>query len=202
MSLIPKVTTVTSKAMPVPMKDVDTDLIIPAQFLTSISKDGYGANVFRRLRDNDPNFPINRKEFDGASILVTDSNFGCGSSREHAVWALTGAGFKVVIAKSFSDIFYNNSAKNALLLVVLEDKVVDEILQSAKNADYEVTVDLESQTVVLPDGRSYKFEYDQFRKHCMLNGLDDIEYIRSHTADIQEFRNRQEKQRYMSTRGA
>lgn len=202
MSLIPKVTTVTSKAMPVPMKDVDTDLIIPAQFLTSISKDGYGANVFRHLRDNDPNFPINRKEFDGASILVTDSNFGCGSSREHAVWALTGAGFKVVIAKSFSDIFYNNSAKNALLLVVLEDKVVDEILQSAKNADYEVTVDLESQTVVLPDGRSYKFEYDQFRKHCMLNGLDDIEYIRSHTADIQEFRNRQEKQRYMTTRGA
>ncbi|MBA3858544.1 MAG: 3-isopropylmalate dehydratase small subunit [Cyanobacteria bacterium PR.3.49] len=202
MSLIPKVTTVTSKAMPVPMKDVDTDLIIPAQFLTSISKDGYGANLFRRLRDNDPNFPMNRKEFDGASILVTDSNFGCGSSREHAVWALTGAGIKVVIAKSFSDIFYNNSAKNALLLVVLEDKVVDEILQSAKNADYEVTVDLESQTVTLPDGSSHKFEYDQFRKHCMLNGLDDIEYIRSHASEIQEFRNRQERQRYMSTCGA
>ena len=202
MSLIPKVKTVTSKAMPVPMKDVDTDLIIPAQFLTSISKDGYGANLFRRLRDNDPNFPMNRKEFDGALILVTDSNFGCGSSREHAVWALTGAGIKVVIAKSFSDIFYNNSAKNALLLVVLEDKVVDEILQSAKNGDYEVSVDLESQTVTLPDGSSHKFEYDQFRKHCMLNGLDDIEYIRSHAAEIQEFRNRQEQQRFMSTCGA
>jgi len=197
-----KVTTVKSKAMPVPMKDVDTDLIIPAQFLTSISKDGYGANLFRRLRDNDPNFPMNRKEFEGASILVTDSNFGCGSSREHAVWALTGAGIRVVIAKSFSDIFYNNSAKNALLLVVLEDKVVDQILQSALVADYEITVDLESQTVTLPDGSSYKFEYDQFRKHCMLNGLDDIEYIRSHTADIQEFRKRQEQQRFMSTRGA
>ncbi len=197
-----KVTTVKSKAMPVPMKDVDTDLIIPAQFLTSISKDGYGANLFRRLRDNDPNFPMNRKEFEGASILVTDSNFGCGSSREHAVWALTGAGIRVVIAKSFSDIFYNNSAKNALLLVVLEDKVVDQILQSATSADYEITVDLESQTVTLPDGSSYKFEYDQFRKHCMLNGLDDIEYIRSHTADIQEFRKRQEQQRFMSTRGA
>lgn len=197
-----KVTTVKSKAMPVPLKDVDTDLIIPAQFLTSISKDGYGANLFRRLRDNDPNFPMNRKEFEGASILVTDSNFGCGSSREHAVWALTGAGIRVVIAKSFSDIFYNNSAKNALLLVVLEDKVVDQILQSATSADYEITVDLESQTVTLPDGSSYKFEYDQFRKHCMLNGLDDIEYIRSHTADIQEFRKRQEQQRFMSTRGA
>jgi 3-isopropylmalate/(R)-2-methylmalate dehydratase small subunit len=108
----------------------------------------------------------------------------------------------VVIAKSFSDIFYNNSAKNALLLVVLEDKVVDQILQSATNADYEVTVDLESQTVTLPDGSSHEFQYDQFRKHCMLNGLDDIEYIRSHAADIQDFRKRQEQQRFMSTRGA
>ncbi len=196
-----KVTTVKSKAMPLPMKDVDTDLIIPAQFLTSISRDGYGANLFRRLRDNDANFPMNRKEFDGASVLVADSNFGCGSSREHAVWALTGAGFKVVIAKSFSDIFYNNSAKNALLLVVLPADVVDLILQSAKNADYEVTVDLAAQTVTLPDGSSHMFEYDQFRKHCMLNGLDDIEYIRSHTADIDAFRKRQEDKRYMSTCG-
>jgi 3-isopropylmalate/(R)-2-methylmalate dehydratase small subunit len=197
-----KVTTVKSKAMPLPMKDVDTDLIIPAQFLTSISKDGYGANLFRRMRDNDANFPMNRKEFDGATILVTDSNFGCGSSREHAVWALTGAGFNVVIAKSFSDIFYNNSAKNALLLVVLPAEAVDQILQSAQNADYEVTVDLETQTVTLPDGTTHKFDYDQFRKHCMLNGLDDIEYIRSHATDIQEFRKRQEQNRYMSTRGA
>ncbi len=197
-----KVVTVKSKAMPLPMKDVDTDLIIPAQFLTSISKDGYGANLFRRMRDNDVNFPMNRKEFDGATILVTDSNFGCGSSREHAVWALTGAGFKVVIAKSFSDIFYNNSAKNALLLVILPDEVVDQILDASKDADYEVTVNLETQTVTLPDGTEHKFEYDQFRKHCMLNGLDDIEYIRSHAADIQEFRTRQEQNRYMSTRGA
>lgn len=197
-----KVVTVKSKAMPLPMKDVDTDLIIPAQFLTSISKDGYGANLFRRMRDNDANFPMNRKELDGATILVTDSNFGCGSSREHAVWALTGAGFKVVIAKSFSDIFYNNSAKNALLLVILPDKVVDQILDASKNADYEVTVNLETQTVTLPDGTEHKFEYDQFRKHCMLNGLDDIEYIRSHAADIQEFRTRQEQNRFMSTRGA
>ncbi len=197
-----KVTSVKSKAMPLPMKDVDTDLIIPAQFLTSISKDGYGANLFRRLRDNDANFPMNRKEFDGSTILVTDSNFGCGSSREHAVWALTGAGFKVVIAKSFSDIFYNNSAKNALLLAILPADVIDRILQLAKNADYELTVDLESQTVTLPDGTEHKFEYDQFRKHCMLNGLDDIEYIRSHTADIQAFRKNQEQNRYMSTRGA
>lgn len=154
------------------------------------------------MRDNDANFPMNRKEFDGSTILVTDSNFGCGSSREHAVWALTGAGFKVVIAKSFSDIFYNNSAKNALLLVMLPDKVVDEILAASKSADYEVTVNLETQTVTLPDGTEHKFEYDQFRKHCMLNGLDDIEYIRSHAADIQEFRTRQEQNRYMSTRGA
>lgn len=197
-----KVATIKSKAMPLPMKDVDTDLIIPAQFLTSISKDGYGANLFRRLRDNDPNFPLNRQEFTGASILVTDSNFGCGSSREHAVWALTGAGIKVVIAKSFSDIFYNNSAKNALLLVVLPENVIDKILQSAKTADYKIVVDLAKQTVTLPDGAEHGFEYDQFRKHCMLNGLDDIEYIRSHTAQIVEFRKKQEHNRFMSTRGA
>src|ERR1700760_4652939 len=101
-----------SKVIPLPMTDVDTDMIIPAQFLTSISRDGYGQNLFRRLRDNDPDFPFNQAKYSGAEILVADDNFGCGSSREHAVWALAGAGVKAVIAKSFADIFFGNSAKN------------------------------------------------------------------------------------------
>lgn len=181
------------------MKDVDTDLIIPAQFLTSISRDGYGQNLFRRLRDNDPNFPLNQPRFQGASILVADSNFGCGSSREHAVWALIDAGIKVVMAKSFADIFYNNSAKNGLLLVPLAAEAVDQVLAEATRDDYVVTVDLEKQQVLLPNGSKCPFSYDPFRKHCMLNGLDDIDYIRSFAAQIADFRERQRACSFMST---
>lgn len=184
------------------MKDVDTDLIIPAQFLTSISREGYGQNLFRRLRDSDPNFPFNQEKFRGASIMVADSNFGCGSSREHAVWAILGGGIRVVIAKSFADIFYNNSAKNGLLLVVLPPDVVEALLAAAGNGDFEVTVDLASQTVTLPGEIEHKFDYDPFRKHCMLNGLDDIDYIRSYEKDINAFRQAQGRVRYMSTVGA
>src|SRR5271170_1813611 len=155
-------TALTSKVIPLPMKDVDTDLIIPAQFLTSISRDGYGQNLFRRLRDNDPNFPFNQSRYEGASILVTDHNFGCGSSREHAVWALTGAGLKVVIAKSFADIFYNNSAKNGLMLVVLPEAVVDKLLNEAKEGELTLAVDLEQQLVKHAGGETYSFDYDQF----------------------------------------
>ncbi|HEY9786130.1 MAG TPA: 3-isopropylmalate dehydratase small subunit [Candidatus Obscuribacterales bacterium] len=191
--------TVTSKVIPLPMKDVDTDLIIPAQFLTSISRDGYGQNLFRRLRDNDPNFPLNQPRFQGASILVADSNFGCGSSREHAVWALIDAGIKVVMAKSFADIFYNNSAKNGLLLVPLAAEAVDQVLAEATRDDYVVTVDLEKQQVLLPNGSKCPFSYDPFRKHCMLNGLDDIDYIRSFAAQIADFRERQRACSFMST---
>lgn len=180
------------------MKDVDTDLIIPAQFLTSISRDGYGENLFRRLRDGDASFPFNQERYRGASILVADSNFGCGSSREHAVWALTGGGVRVVIAKSFADIFYNNSAKNGLLLVVLPGDVVDEILSSACREDLILTVDLAEQTVKY-GGRTFTFDYDPFRKHCLLNGLDDVQYIRSYENDINAFREAQERVRYMST---
>jgi 3-isopropylmalate dehydratase small subunit len=190
---------VKSKAMPLPMKDVDTDLIIPAQFLTSISREGFGANVFRRLRDNDPNFPMNQEKFHGAEILVADSNFGCGSSREHAVWAIASAGIKVVISKSFADIFYSNSSKNGLLLVILEDAVVDDLLKRAQSEDLILTVDLEGQTVTEPNGKSHKFEYDSFRKHCLLNGLDDIDYMRSFEKEIAEFRAEQNKRQPFST---
>jgi 3-isopropylmalate/(R)-2-methylmalate dehydratase small subunit len=193
-----KFQTVTSKVMPLPMKDVDTDLIIPAQFLTSISRDGYGANLFKRLRENDQNFPLNLEKYKGAQILLVDSNFGCGSSREHAVWALGGAGFKVIIGKSFADIFFSNSAKSGLLLVVLTPEVVDKLLERAKNETYSVSVDLQDQTVTTPWGEKHSFEYDSFRRHCLLNGLDDIDYIRSFESDISQFRNDQKKHQRFS----
>lgn len=178
----------TSKVVPLPMTDVDTDLIIPAQFLTSISREGYGQNLFRRLKDNDPNFPFNQERFKDASILVAGDNFGCGSSREHAVWALAGAGIKVVIAPSFADIFSSNSAKNGLVLVTLPAAQVERILVEAQAGEYRVTVDLEAQTVTLPGQEVFKFEFDQFRKHCILNGLDDIDYILSFKDKIGQFR--------------
>ncbi|MBZ0187906.1 MAG: 3-isopropylmalate dehydratase small subunit [Candidatus Obscuribacterales bacterium] len=169
-----KFVSVTSKTIAVPANDIDTDQIIPAQFLTSIDRDGYGENLFARLKQNDPDFPFNQKQYQGATILITGSNFGCGSSREHAVWALTDAGIKVVIAASFADIFYNNSAKNGLLLVVLPEAAISELI---KDRDNQVTVDLEGQTVETAGGAVHHFDYDPFRKHCLLNGLDDIDYI-------------------------
>jgi 3-isopropylmalate/(R)-2-methylmalate dehydratase small subunit len=180
---------VKSKVLPLPLKDVDTDMIIPAQFLTSISREGYGQNLFKRLREADPQFPLNQDKYKGAQIMVADNNFGCGSSREHAVWALDGAGFKAVIAKSFADIFAGNCAKNGLLLVVLPEAVVDRILLEARSGAYELDIDLEKQTVTLPDGTNVAFDYDPFRKHCLLNGLDDIDYILSFKDEIRAFKN-------------
>jgi 3-isopropylmalate/(R)-2-methylmalate dehydratase small subunit len=186
---------VKSKIIPLPIKDVDTDMIIPAQFLTSISRDGYGENLFRRLRDNDPDFPFNQQRYKGAEILVGDDNFGCGSSREHAVWALQGAGIKAVIAKSFADIFAGNSAKNGLLLVVLPENVVNQLLDQSKCGDSTVEstveIDLEKQVVTTADGNQYSFSYDPFRKHCLLNGLDDIDYILSYRDEILSFKEEQ-----------
>jgi|ERR1700733_6063503 3-isopropylmalate/(R)-2-methylmalate dehydratase small subunit len=180
---------VKSKVLPLPLKDVDTDMIIPAQFLTSISREGYGQNLFKRLREADPQFPLNQDKYKGAEILVADNNFGCGSSREHAVWALDGAGFKALIAKSFADIFAGNSAKNGLLLVVLPEAVVDRILLEARSGSYELNIDLDKQTVTLPDGTNVSFDYDPFRRHCLLNGLDDIDYILSFKEEIRAFKN-------------
>ncbi len=179
---------VKSKVVPLPIKDVDTDMIIPAQFLTSISREGYGQNLFVRLKEKDPQFPFNLEKYKGAEVLVADDNFGCGSSREHAVWALQGAGIKVVIAKSFADIFAGNSAKGGLLLITLPEAVVDRILLEGRSGDYEVEVDLENNVVRLPDGKEQKFDYDPFRRHCLLNGLDDIDYILSFKDEISDFK--------------
>jgi 3-isopropylmalate/(R)-2-methylmalate dehydratase small subunit len=175
---------VKSKVMPLALKNIDTDMIIPAQFLTSISREGYAENLFRRLRDQDSNFPLNKQEFQTSKILCVDENFGCGSSREHAVWALMGAGFQVVISKSFADIFASNASKNGLVLLVLDAATVDEILIDSLTGAYELEVNLETQQVILPTGISKNFTFDAFRKHCILNGLDDLEYILSHKNDI------------------
>ena len=133
-----KFTKFTSTVVPVPLRDVDTDLIVPAQFLTTVTKDGLAQALFKRLRDNDPQFSLNQEKFKSAEILVVDSNFGCGSSREHAVWAIVSYGFRVVIAKSFADIFYNNSAKNGLLLVTLNEQVVDKLLKDSETGNCKV----------------------------------------------------------------
>lgn len=193
-------TKLTGLVAPLPLKDVDTDMIIPAQFLTSTSREGYGQNLFRRLRDQDPDFFLNQERYRSAKILVADSNFGCGSSREHAVWALLGAGIEAVLAPSFADIFSSNSAKSGLPVIMLPSPVVEQILDAARAADYTVTVDLVEQQVTLADGTSVPFEFDSFRRHCIINGLDDIDYIASHRDEIDTFRRGQEATKFFDTR--
>jgi 3-isopropylmalate/(R)-2-methylmalate dehydratase small subunit len=178
----------TAKAVPLAMENIDTDMIIPAEFLTSISRDGYGKNLFRRLRDSRPDFPLSQPRFAGAGILIAGKNFGCGSSREHAVWALRDAGFQAVVAPSFADIFASNSGKNGLLLAALEQSAVDRLLALAADGTLQLTVDLEAQTVAAPGGLSAKFPCDGFLKHCLQRGLDDMDYLLSHKAEIEAHR--------------
>ncbi|MDX1455936.1 MAG: 3-isopropylmalate dehydratase small subunit [Marinobacter sp.] len=174
---------------PMDRSNVDTDMIIPKQFLKSIKRSGFGPNLFDELRyldegkpDQDcsqrplnPDFVLNQPRYKNASVLLARSNFGCGSSREHAPWALDDFGFRVIIAPSFADIFYNNCFKNGLLPIVLEEKDVDKLFQEAEEQEgYQLKVDLETKTVTTPGGESFSFEVDDFRRHCLLNGLDDI----------------------------
>jgi len=174
---------------PMDRANVDTDLIIPKQFLKSIKRTGFGPNLFDELRYLDegqpgqdcsdrplnPDFALNQSRYQGASILLARENFGCGSSREHAPWALEDFGFRCIIAPSFADIFFNNCFKNGLLPIALSAEKVDQLFQAMyANEGYSLEVDLESQTVRTPEGESIAFEVDSFRKHCLLNGLDDI----------------------------
>lgn len=181
-----KFVSITSTVIPLPLADVDTDMIIPAQYLTSVSREGFGENLFRRLRDKDPNFPLNRPLYRGAAILAAGDNFGCGSSREHAVWALLGAGIRVVLSTSFADIFSGNAAKNGLVLIALKKEDLDEII-SAADGTSEVSVDLEQQIVTTAEGRKIHFPFDSFRKHCILNGLDDLDYLLAKQEEINKF---------------
>src|SRR6266446_6367404 len=175
-----KFTKLSGIAAPLPMSNVDTDMIIPKQFLKTIKRTGLGKNLFDELRyemdgREKPEFVLNKPAYRKAQILVTGENFGCGSSREHAPWALLDFGIRCVIAASFADIFYNNCFKNGILPIKLPQQVVDELMDDAKKgANARLTIDLAGQTITRPDGGVVKFDIDPFRKHCLLNGLDDI----------------------------
>ncbi|TBL48848.1 3-isopropylmalate dehydratase small subunit [Obesumbacterium proteus] len=180
--------------VPLDAANVDTDAIIPKQFLQKVTRTGFGRHLFNDWRFLDdagqqpnPDFILNQPAFKGASILLARENFGCGSSREHAPWALTDYGFKVVIAPSFADIFYGNSFNNQLLPVTLSESEVDELFEQVKaNPGISFTVDLETQTVHAGN-KTYKFELDSFRRHCMMNGLDSIGLTLQHEAAISAY---------------
>ncbi|HAB90946.1 MAG: 3-isopropylmalate dehydratase small subunit [Thiopseudomonas sp.] len=187
---------------PLDRANVDTDQIIPKQFLKSIKRTGFGPNLFdewRYLDEGQPDqdnsqrpintdFVLNQPRYQGASVLLAQENFGCGSSREHAPWALEEYGFRTIIAPSFADIFYNNSFKNGLLPIVLTADEVNELFAQAQAVEgYQLTIDLAAQTVTRPDGVQYSFEVDAFRKHCLLNGLDDIGLTLQDAELIREF---------------
>ncbi len=189
-------------AAPLDRENVDTDAIIPKQFLKSIKRTGFGPNLFDEWRYLDhgepgmdpasrmpnPDFVLNQPRYAGASVLVTRKNFGCGSSREHAPWALDQYGFRAIIAPSYADIFFNNSFKNGLLPIVLSESQVAQLLDEvAAFPGYQLTVDLPRQVVVKPDGSELAFEVQAFRKHCLINGLDDIGLTLQHKDEIKAF---------------
>ncbi len=182
-------TTLTALVAPLDRANVDTDAIIPKQFLKSIKRSGFGPFAFDEwryldigepdmdctYRPKNPDFSLNQPRYQGAKILLTRRNFGCGSSREHAPWALKDYGFDAIIAPSFADIFFNNSFKNGILPIVLSEEVVQKLFEELEsNEGYQLTVDLPSQSITTPSGQVIAFEVDAFRKHCLLNGLDDI----------------------------
>ena len=188
-------TTLTSRILPLPVNDIDTDQIIPARFLKATDKKGMGDNLFADWRynaDGSPkaDFVLNQPNSKGAQVLLAGDNFGCGSSREHAPWALTGFGFKAVISTSFADIFRNNSLKNGLIPIIVDEathKMLFDLIEEVPNA--EVTVDLASQTLILPNG-SVEFPIDPFNKTCLLNGVDELGYILGFEKEIAEFEKR------------
>jgi 3-isopropylmalate/(R)-2-methylmalate dehydratase small subunit len=188
-----KFTQLTGVAAPLPLINVDTDMIIPKQFLKTIKRTGLGKNLFDEMRyDREGNeiadFVLNRPAYRDAQILVAGENFGCGSSREHAPWALLDFGIRAVIAPSYADIFFNNCFKNGILPIVLPQEEVDALMKDAeKGANARMTIDLEAQTVTSSDGRVFHFEVDPFRKHCLLNGLDDIGLSLEKAAFIESF---------------
>ncbi len=175
-----KFTRLTGVAAPLPMTNIDTDMIIPKQFLKTIRRSGLGKALFYEMRYNEdgsenPDFVLNKPQYRNASILIAGENFGCGSSREHAPWALLDFGIRCIIAPSFADIFYSNCFKNGILPIVLPKEDVDRLMEDAeRGANATITVDLEKQEITGPDGGVIHFDIDPFRKHCLLEGLDDI----------------------------
>jgi 3-isopropylmalate/(R)-2-methylmalate dehydratase small subunit len=193
MSAIPRFTTLRSKVVPLPIDNVDTDRIIPARYLKVTDKQGLGEGLFIDWRCRadgtpDPDFPLHRPEHQGASILLAGDNFGCGSSREHAPWALLGAGFRAVLSTRFADIFRNNSLKNGLLVVEIPP-AVSRALVAAVESDpaLEVSIDLPRQKLVLPDGAEVPFTIDAFSKHCLSNGVDQLGFLLDQVPAIERF---------------
>ena len=199
----------TGLVAPLDRANVDTDAIIPKQYLKSIKRTGFGPTLFDDWRYLDPGEPgmdhskrrinpefvFNRPRYQGAQVLLARDNFGCGSSREHAPWALVDYGFRAIIAPSYADIFYNNSFKNGLLPIILARDIVDRLFQECEaTSGYALTVDLVAQTVTTPAGEVYKFEIDAFRRHCLLNGLDDICLTLQHVAEIKTYEEQRRKE--------
>jgi len=204
-----KFTRLSGIVAPMDRANVDTDMIIPKQFLKSIKRSGFGPNLFDEIRyldEGEPgkdcserpineDFPLNFPRYRGASILLARENFGCGSSREHAPWALEDYGFRCIIAPSFADIFYNNCFKNGLLPLVLDAAKVDQLFADLYASEgYQLTIDLEQQVVIEPDGTSTHFDIDEFRKYRLLNGLDDIGLTLEHAEAIRSFEQRWREQ--------
>jgi 3-isopropylmalate/(R)-2-methylmalate dehydratase small subunit len=193
---MPAITKFTGKAVALPIQDIDTDQIIPARYLKTISKDGLAINLFNDWRylpsgEPNPDFVINKPEHAGATILIAGDNFGCGSSREHAPWALMGFGFKAVISTSFADIFCNNSLKNGLLPVIVDQATHRKVLKLAQaDADLQLTIDLENQQLLLPDGSSIEFPIDAFSKKCLLAGVDQLGYLQNQLTAVKGYESR------------
>ncbi len=188
-----KFTTITGIAAPLPLVNIDTDMIIPKQFLKTIKRSGLGVNLFDEMRyDAEGNeiadFVLNKPAYRDAQILIAGDNFGCGSSREHAPWALMDFGIRCIVSTSFADIFYNNCFKNDILPIVLPQEQVDVLMKDAeKGSNARVTVDLTAQEITSSDGQTFRFEVDAFKKHCLLNGLDDIGLTLEKAAAIDSF---------------
>ncbi|WP_284163949.1 3-isopropylmalate dehydratase small subunit [Frigidibacter sp. SD6-1] len=188
-----KFTTLTGIAAPMPLVNIDTDMIIPKQFLKTIKRSGLGKNLFDEMRYNQDgseiaDFVLNQPAYRTAEIIVAGDNFGCGSSREHAPWALLDFGIRCVISTSFADIFFSNCFKNGILPVVLPPEAVAHLMEDArKGANARITVDLEAQTVTASDGESFSFDIDPFKKHCLINGLDDIGLTLEKVSSIDSF---------------
>lgn len=204
-----KFTEITGIVAPMDRPNVDTDAIIPKQYLKSIKRSGFGPNAFddwrylepgepgmdHSKRKINPDFVLNQQPYDRGTILLARENFGCGSSREHAVWALDDFGFRAVIAPSFADIFFNNSFKSGMLPIVLDAAVVDQLFKEV-NAEtgYQLTINLEAQTITKPNGDVIAFDVDEFRKYCLLNGLDDIGLTLKHADDIRSYEEKRKQE--------
>jgi 3-isopropylmalate/(R)-2-methylmalate dehydratase small subunit len=188
-----------SQIIPLPYADINTDLIIPAEFLTTIVKHGLGQHLFATMRKMDLSFPLNLKKYDHAKIIVTRRNFGCGSSREHAAWSIADRGIHVVIAASFADIFYSNAIKNHILPIVLDPEIIEHIFTWEKQTpEYIINVDLVEQKVTLPDETSYSFEINGYDKHALINEIDNLDFLLTQLEKIKAFDQGHQKNIYLN----